>query len=207
MNPATQLKTGVEALGLTLSDHQQQQLLDYLALMKKWNHVYNLTAIREDEAMVSHHLLDSLAVLPHLGPEALLDVGSGAGLPGIPLAIAQPERAVTTLDSNDKKCAFMRQAAAELKLNNVSVCFHRIEDWQPTEAFTQIISRAFAELADFVRGCAHLLAPGGHLLAMKGRLPQEEIARLPAGFGVKRIERLEVSGLDAERHLLWIRAT
>jgi 16S rRNA (guanine527-N7)-methyltransferase len=113
---------------------------------------------------------------------------------------------VATLDSNDKKCAFMRQAAAELKLDNVSVYSHRIEDWRRIQAFAQIISRAFAELADFVRSCAHLLAPGGHLLAMKGQLPQDEIARLPAEFEVKKIERLEVPGLSAERHLLWIGA-
>ncbi|HKO87076.1 MAG TPA: 16S rRNA (guanine(527)-N(7))-methyltransferase RsmG [Burkholderiales bacterium] len=206
MTLSEQLHAGVKDLGLKLDEDQRQRLLKYLALMSKWNQVHNLTAIRNPADMVSHHLLDSLAVVPYVEDGPLLDVGSGAGLPGIPLAIAKPTQAITTLDSNDKKCAFMRQAVAELNIMNVSVCFHRVEDWKPSNTFAQVVSRAFSELSNFVKSCAHLLSPGGHLLAMKGQLPRDEIARLPTNFEVKRIEPLEVPGLDAERHLLWIAA-
>jgi 16S rRNA (guanine527-N7)-methyltransferase len=156
--------------------------------------------------MLSHHLLDSLAVIPHLDTGAILDVGSGAGLPGIPLAIAQPNRPVSLLDSVEKKSAFQRQAATELGLENVSVCLQRVEQWRSEEKFPFIISRAFAELAEFAKGCAHLLRPGGRLIAMKGVYPAAEIEALPASFKVEKSLRLDVPGLDAERHLIWIEA-
>lgn len=206
MTPGAQLRAGAKELALSLSDAQIEQLLAYVALMKKWNKVYNLTAVREEGAMVTHHLLDSLAIVPHLGADSLLDVGSGPGLPGLPVAMAKPELPVTVLDSNDKKCAFMRQATGELKLSNVSVCLQRVEHWQPVQRFGLIVSRAFAELKDFVEGAAHLLAPQGRLLAMKGQYPADEIARIPAGFRVSGVEKLKVPGLDAERHLIWIAA-
>ena len=206
MNAEAQLRAGAAALALPLGDEQIARLLDYLALLSKWNRVYNLTAVREESAMVVQHLLDSLAIVPHLHGDELLDVGAGPGLPGLPVAMARPELKVTVLDANDKKCAFMRQAVAELKLVNVSVCLQRVELWQPLERFGLIVSRAFAELKDFVRSSAHLLRPQGQLLAMKGQFPSDEIAALPAGFRVTKTEKLAVPGMDAERHLIWIAA-
>ena len=204
MSLAAQLEAGAMSLGLELSGTQRDALCKYLDLLKKWNRVYNLTAIRDENEMLTHHLLDSLAVVPFLSEENLLDVGSGPGFPGIPIAIAKPQQAVTVLDSNDKKCAFMRQAVAELNLENVSVCLQRVEVWTPGVHYSQIISRAFASLSDFVERCRHLLAPGGQLLAMKGQFPQDEIQVLPADFELQRTQRLDVPGLNAERHLLWL---
>jgi 16S rRNA (guanine527-N7)-methyltransferase len=175
-----------------------------LGLLEKWNRVYNLTAIRDPGQMVSQHILDSLAILPHLGGRTLLDVGSGAGLPGIPIAIATPERAVTLLDSNQKKAAFLQQAVAELHLTNATVCRERIEAWHTERRFDVIVSRAFAELAEFVAAAAHLLATGGVLAAMKGVYPDEEIARLPDGFRVRAANRIAVPGLAAARHLILV---
>jgi len=173
-------------------------------LLEKWNRVYNLTAVRDRAAMVSQHLLDSLAVLRQLEGRTLLDVGSGAGLPGIPLAIAAPELTVTLLDSNHKKAAFLQQAVAELGLANATVCRTRVEHWHPAGRFDVVISRAFAELADFVAAAAHLLARGGVLAAMKGVYPHEEIARLPDGFRVRAVRQLSVPGLAAARHLILV---
>jgi 16S rRNA (guanine527-N7)-methyltransferase len=204
MSLAAQLEAGAMSLGLELSGTQRDALCKYLDLLKKWNRVYNLTAIRDENEMLTHHLLDSLAVVPFLSEENLLDVGSGPGFPGIPIAIAKPQQAVTVLDSNDKKCAFMRQAVAELNLENVSVCLQRVEVWTPGVRYSQIISRAFASLPDFVERCRRLLAPGGQLLAMKGQFPQDEIQVLPADFELQRTQRLDVPGLNAERHLLWL---
>lgn len=206
MNTQQALERGAAALGVPLQAHQRQQLIDYLALLQKWNRVYNLTAIRNEADMLSHHLLDSLAVVPHLNAGPILDVGSGAGLPGLPIAIAQPTRAVTLLDSIEKKVVFQRQAAAELSLVNVSACLRRAEQWQPAEKFPLIISRAFAELGQFASWCSHLLAPGGRLIAMKGIYPEAEIAALPPAFKVERSLKLDVPGLGAERHLIWIEA-
>lgn len=201
MNPGERLRRGLETLGLSLDQDSQGRLLAYLELLHKWNKTYNLTAIREPERMLSHHLLDSLALMPHLGPEPLLDVGSGSGLPGIPLAIARPELPVTLLDGVDKKCAFMRQASIQLGLGNVTVVHARVQDWCPVERFGQIVSRAFSELAEFVALTAHLLAEGGRWLAMKGTRPDAELARLQAVHLVQCIP-LSVPGLDAERHLI-----
>jgi 16S rRNA (guanine527-N7)-methyltransferase len=200
------LEQGAAVLGVPLQAHQIQQLIDYLALLQKWNRVYNLTAIRDEADMLSHHLLDSLAVVPHLGAGPILDVGSGAGLPGLPIAIAQPSRAVTLLDSIEKKAAFQRQAVAELGLASVSVHIQRVEQWRPAERFPLIISRAFAELAQFALWCGHLLAPGGRLIAMKGVYPEAEIAALAPAFKVEKSLKLDIPGLGAERHLIWIEA-
>jgi len=182
-----------------------EQLAAYLALLAKWNRTYNLTAIREPERMVTHHLLDALAVLPHLPRRPglrLLDVGSGGGGPGIPLAIARPGWSVVLLDSNHKKGTFMRQALIELGLANVEVVTARVEDYAPPVRFDVVISRAFADLASFVQGAARHLAPGGRLYAMKGVFPDAEVAELPPGFAVTAAHRLEVPGLDAARHLI-----
>jgi 16S rRNA (guanine527-N7)-methyltransferase len=205
MSTADQLKRGLIALGLALDRDTQQRLLDYIALIEKWNRVYNLTAIREPEKMVSHHLLDSLAVAPHLHAQRLLDVGSGAGLPGIPLALANPDTQVTLLDSNHKKSAFLNQAVMELKLKNAEVCSERVESWQTQKRFDVIISRAFSDMGEFVRVTQHLLAPGGTFAAMKGLHPYEEIDKLPPGCKVQQVLPLAIPGLDGARHLVLIR--
>jgi 16S rRNA (guanine527-N7)-methyltransferase len=201
MTPALALARGVGELALQLPPGAQERLLRYLELLGKWNRTYNLTAIRDPLEMVSHHLLDSLVVLPHLPipPNAatLADVGSGAGLPGIPLAIARPQWQVTLNDSNQKKTAFLRQAAIELGLRNVAVHEGRVEAWQPAERFAVVISRAFAELADFISACRHLVVDGGALAAMKGTAPQ-------ARERCSAIE-LHVPLLDAQRHLVLCR--
>jgi len=204
MTTADQLKRGLIALGLTLDRDTQQRLLDYIALIEKWNRVYNLTAIREPEKMVSHHLLDSLAVAPHLHARCLLDVGSGAGLPGIPLALANPGTQVTLLDSNHKKAAFLNQAVMELKLKNAEVCSERVESWQTQNRFDVIISRAFSDMSEFVRVTRHLLAPGGMFAAMKGLHPYEEIDKLPSDCKVRQVLPLAIPGLEGARHLVLI---
>jgi len=204
MTPKTALERGVQTLGLALPASGCERLLQYTALLAKWNRTYNLTAVRDPLAMVSHHLLDSLAVLPHLAFAAagtrLADVGSGAGLPGIPLAIARPDWHVTLVESNDKKASFLQQAKIELALGNVEVHGGRVEAWQPATRFALVVSRAFAELADFVAACKHLLAPGGVIAAMKGKDPRSEVARL-AGYRCKVVP-LSVPFVDGERHLV-----
>jgi len=206
MTPRAALERGLEELKLALPAHVHDQLIAYVALLAKWNRSYNLTAIREPHAMVSQHLLDSLAVLPHLSmPEngaRLADVGTGAGLPGIPLALARPQWSVVLIESNQKKAAFLRQATIELGLKNVEVHEGRVEAWRPASLFSVVISRAFAELAAFVAACRHLLAPGGMLAAMKGKRPDLELQHLPAGVRCKSVIRLQAPQLDAERHLV-----
>ena len=204
---AETLAQGLTAMGVRLSREQQDKLLAYLALLYKWNRVYSLTALKEEKQAVSHHLLDSLSILPFVPAGNLLDVGSGGGTPGIPLAIARPELTVTLLDSNAKKAAFLRQAAIELDLKNVAVHGGRVEQYHPTTGFTAITSRAFAELADFVSFSRHLLAPKGRWLAMKGVRPDEEIARLPVDVDVDAAYPLAVPGIDGERHLMILRRT
>ncbi len=198
------LAQGLAELGLALPETAQQQLLAFRDLLLKWNKTYNLTALRDPEQAISHHLLDSLAILPHVGPEALLDVGSGGGLPGIPLAIARPELSVRMVDTVQKKTTFLQQAAIQLGLKNVAVDHARVE--QLSGQYAQISSRAFAELKLFVTLTHHLLAPGGRWLAMKGVRPDDEIAALPAGIIVEQIVPLHVPGLDAERHLIILKA-
>ncbi len=201
MNLSMPLQAGLTQLGLDLDAVARDRLLDYLALLVKWNRVYNLTAIHEPERMLTHHLLDSLAVLPHLEADRLLDVGSGGGLPGIPLAIARPALQVTLLEASHKKSAFLRQAALELGLTNVEIVQARVEDYRPAHPYPSIISRALGDLAQFVRLTGHLLAENGLWLAMKGVYPDEEIAQL-AGARVVRSIRLAVPGLAAERQLI-----
>jgi 16S rRNA (guanine527-N7)-methyltransferase len=191
-------------LGLALADAQVATLERYLDLLEKWNRVYNLTAIRERSRMVTHHLLDSLAVLPHLRGPRVLDVGSGAGLPGIPIAVANPALQVTLLESNRKKSAFLTQAVGELRLANAQVVSERVEAWQTELRFDTIVSRAFAELGEFVALAGRLLASDGVLAAMKGVHPFEEIERLPQGFRIQQVIPLHVPGLDAERHLVLV---
>ena len=202
---AGQLEAGIAALGLELPGTVQAMLLAYADLLVKWNKTYNLTAVREAERIIALHVLDSLAILPWIGPEPLADIGSGGGLPGIPLAIVRPDLKVTVADANTKKGAFLRQAAIELGLTNVAVQIGRVETWQPAVKFPQITSRAFAELADFITVTRHLLADGGRWLAMKGIYPEDEIARLPAGIAVEAVHPLAVPGVDGERHLVVMR--
>lgn len=199
MTPRAALDRGLGELALELPAGARERLLEYTALLAKWNRTYNLTAIREPLAMVAHHLLDSLSVLPHLPlpPEGarLADAGSGAGLPGIPLAIARPRWHVALAESSQKKAAFLRQAAIELGLDNVEVHEGRIEAWRPQPLFDLVISRAFAALGEFIAACRHLVRPGGVLAAMKGVAPhdrQPECALVP----------LRVPMLDAQRHLV-----
>lgn len=207
MSLAKVLRGGLATMGLDLSDLQQDKLLAFIALLAKWNRTYNLTAIRDEGEMLTHHLLDSLAVLPAIGGatagQRWADVGSGAGLPGIPLAIARPELELTSIEAVEKKATFQRQAKIELGLDNFTVEKHRVEDLSPG-GFDAVISRAFAELADFVRLAGHLLKPSGRLLAMKGILPDEELRRLPSGWLLRQTMPLRVPGLDAQRHLLVI---
>lgn len=205
MSREQQLADGLRALDIALPATVQAQLLAYAAFLEKWNRTYSLTALRDPALAVSHHLLDSLAILPYVDAASLLDVGSGGGQPGIPLAIARPELAVTLVDSNSKKTAFLQQAAIELGLKNVQVVTARVETFAPAAPFAAITSRAFAELADFVALTRHLLAPGGAWLAMKGVRPDAEMNKLPADVAVAAVHRLDVPGVDGERHLVVIR--
>ena len=202
MSLAAKLAEGVAELGLALPSAAEERLLEYLALLQKWNRIYNLTAVRETSRMVSQHLLDCLAGAPHVQAETILDVGSGAGLPGIPLAIAAPRAQVTLLESSQKKTAFLQQAKLELKLDNVTVVCERVEAWRPGRTFEVVISRAFSDLAEFVNLAGRHAAPGGRLAAMKGIYPHEEITQLPAGWAVESALPLSVPGLRARRHLL-----
>ena len=207
MTVEQQLMAGIAALGLTLPGGAEAKLLAYLALLEKWNRVHNLTAVRGAERMVSHHLLDSLAAAPFFQGGAsdlirVLDVGSGGGLPGIPLAIARPELQVTLIDSVAKKTAFLLQAKAELGLNNVNVVTGRVEDFRPGTRFDVITSRAFSDLKEFVTLTRHLLEPAGRWLAMKGLMPHEEIAYMPDWVKVSANHALFVPGLEASRHLI-----
>jgi 16S rRNA (guanine527-N7)-methyltransferase len=201
VNPAEELQRGSAQLGISLSAEEQSKLLGYLELLHKWNKVYNLTAIRDEQQMVSHHLLDSLAVMPHLWAGRWLDVGCGAGLPGIVLAVMQPSWQFTLLDSNSKKTSFVQQAIIELGLQNASVHCARVENWKPAEMFDGIISRAFSELGDFLRNTQHLVAQHGRWAAMKGA-PEQELASVPEGCRVQSVITLQVPGLQAARSLV-----
>ena len=184
--------------------HEKALLNRYLQLLQRWNKVFNLTAVRDPAEMQSLHIADSISVAPYLRGATCLDVGSGAGLPGIPLAILQPERQFTLLDTNGKKTRFIQQAVLELGLPNVQVVQTRVESWQPAVPFDAIISRAFASLQDFVTFTGKHVAENGILYAMKGRYPASELAELPVGWRVTAQHPLHVPGLDAERHLLEI---
>ncbi|NNM82891.1 MAG: 16S rRNA (guanine(527)-N(7))-methyltransferase RsmG [Burkholderiales bacterium] len=193
-------ETGLEQLGVRLPDEAIAGMLSYVDLMAKWNRVYNLTAIRDRERMISHHLLDSLSVLAHLEGKTFADIGSGGGLPGIPLAIACPDSEFTLVESNQKKSNFLKQCRIELGLHNVRVEARRVEE--VSGHFDCVISRAFADAAEFVNLSRHLLAEGGMLAAMKGKDPEGELSRLPNDVEIVKVVRLEVPFVEGERHLV-----
>lgn len=198
------LQQGIGRLGMTVTHDAQMKLIDYLALLVKWNKVYNLTAIRDPRQMVIQHLLDSLAIIPHIDGKRWLDVGSGAGLPGMVLAIVRPDWHVVLLDSNSKKTGFLQQAVIELGLNNVEVRCARVEAFDDPEKYDRIVSRAFTELGDFLRITRHLLAERGRWVAMKG-MPEQELKRLPGDCQVEKIINLDVPELAAARSLVMVR--
>ena len=202
MKQADDLIAQTQLMGLSVSPLQAEQLLLYLGLMSKWNKVHNLTALRDPDQMISHHLLDSLSVIPYVSPGSLLDVGSGAGLPGIPLALVNPGQAITLIDSNQKKVSFLRQAVIELNLKNVTVAAGRVEELQTDLRFNGIISRAFSDINQFINKTRHLLAKKGNWYAMKGLYPDFELQQLPAGVVVQTAQPLIVPLLNAQRHLL-----
>lgn len=193
---------GAGRLGIPLPDGAAGRLTAYLALLERWNRAYNLTAVRDPGAMVVRHLLDSLSILPWIEGSHVLDVGSGAGLPGIPLAIVQPGLRLCLLDSNGKRTRFLSQAASELHLTNIEVVRSRVEDYRPATPFNSVVSRAFATLADLLASAGHLCAPDGRLLAMKGVFPDDELAHLPADYVLAGVYPLHVPNLEAERHLV-----
>lgn len=201
MDRAVQLKKGLEALGLEVLPRSKKQLLLYLELLEKWNKTYNLTAV-PPEKMVTLHLLDSLSIEPYLHGNNMIDVGTGAGLPGIPLAIITPDIYFTLLDSNNKKTRFLTQVVQELKLENIEIIQERAEKFQPEEKFDTITSRAFSSLAEMFKICHHLCAENGRIIAMKGAYPKEELSELPKTVKVVDVEAVQVPGLDAERHIV-----
>ena len=206
MSQAAILAQGIAEAGLPIDAQKQQKLLAYLTLMQKWNKVHNLTAVRDADEMVVLHLLDSLVVLPFIDGKALLDVGSGAGLPGIPLAICLPELKVPVIDSNNKKVSFMRQAKAELGIENLEVLGGRVEEIAPNHKFDMVISRAFSDLDLFISLTHQLCDAQGKWLAMKGVYPEAELAELEKNTGItaSKIEELKVPGLAAQRHLVFL---
>lgn len=198
------LAAGLLEMGMSASGAQRSALLEYLSLLQRWNRSFNLTAVRDPLAMVDRHLLDSLSILPFL-PESgahILDVGSGAGLPGVPLAIMRPADKVDLLDSNGKKTRFLFQVKTALSLDNMAVLHARVEDWVPEEAYDIVVSRAFASLADMVSCCAHLCDSNSRLLAMKGQEPSDELAALGPEVRVVAVHTLQVPGLGEDRHLV-----
>ncbi len=204
MNLKEQLSRGCEQLGIPIDEAQIEALLHYQEMLLKWNKVYNLTAITAPQKIITHHLLDSLAVLPYLRGNNIVDVGCGGGLPGIILAIMLPEKQFVLLDSNSKKTRFVKQVVIELRLKNVTVEHSRVEQYQPQHPFDVVLSRAFASLSDMLVWCAHLGNKGGIFLAMKGVNPREEGKLLPDGFRILEQHQLTVPGLNAERHVVLI---
>ncbi|MFV2055572.1 MAG: 16S rRNA (guanine(527)-N(7))-methyltransferase RsmG [Thiohalomonadales bacterium] len=204
-----QLETGLSQLGLTYEQAQVDRLLAYLQLLSKWNKVYNLTAIRDVNRMISHHLLDSLAILPALHGERVVDVGAGAGLPGIPLAIMRRDCYFVELESNHKKARFMRQVLMELAIKNTTVVCQRAEDYRGSKlaspGFDTVLSRAFASLPEMLRVAGPLCTRQGIILAMKGKIPKSELNSLPEGYICDKVESLCITGLEAERHLVHIK--
>jgi len=205
MNDEQQWQSGLQALNCQPSEQQLQQLKDYLQLLQRWNKVYNLTAVRDPQDMLPLHIFDSLAILPNISAKRCLDVGSGGGLPGIPMAIMNPDQHVTMLDTNGKKTRFIQQAIISLKLKNADVVQARIGEWQTEEAYDGIVSRAFSSLKAFVETSADKLEKGGCFYAMKGQVPQAEIDELSDDYQVEEIIPLNVPSLSAQRHLLKIR--
>jgi 16S rRNA (guanine527-N7)-methyltransferase len=204
---AEELTLGARELGVELTDSQRHQLLAYLALLIKWNKAYNLTAVRDPDEMVSRHLLDSLSIMSFIEGERWLDVGSGGGMPGIPMAILFPGTKVTVLDSNGKKTRFLTQVKLELKLDNLEVIHSRAEAFEPQQPFNGIISRAFSSLEDFTQWTRHMGDDQTHWLAMKGLHPANELVALPADFRLDSAQALAVPGCQGQRHLLILRRT
>lgn len=200
-----ELEVGLHRMEIELNEAQRLRLLDYLALLVKWNQAYNLTAVRDPSEMISRHLLDSLSVMPYIEGERWLDVGSGGGMPGVPMAIANPEKRWVLLDSNGKKTRFLTQVKMTLSLSNVTVEQRRVEDYRPDQAFDGIISRAFSNLSDFCDWTRHLGDNRTLWLAMKGPHPDEELKQLPADFQLQREHLLTVPDSPAQRHLLILR--
>jgi 16S rRNA (guanine527-N7)-methyltransferase len=200
----TQLESGIDALGIGCSAHQVEQLLDYVSLLITWNSAYNLTAIRDPEQMIALHILDSLAILPFVTGQNLIDVGTGPGLPGIPLAIMCPEKTFKLLDSNGKKTRFLFHARCQLKLHNLTEIQSRVEKFIPEKTYDTVLSRAFTSVAEMVAKCTHLLNPDGRFLAMKGKFPQSELSLLEKDYKVDVSHRLMVPGVEGERHLIEI---
>ncbi|QLO44851.1 16S rRNA (guanine(527)-N(7))-methyltransferase RsmG [Citrobacter freundii] len=191
--------------GISLTDHQKNQLIAYVDMLHKWNKAYNLTSVRDPNDMLVRHILDSIVVAPHLQGERFIDVGTGPGLPGIPLSIVRPDAHFTLLDSLGKRVRFLRQVQHELKLENITPVQSRVEDFPSEPPFDGVISRAFASLNDMVTWCHHLPGQNGRFYALKGLLPEDEIASLPAEFSVESVEKLRVPQLDGERHLVVIK--
>ena len=205
MDNKQQLQEGLQSMGLSLTTAQQLLLLEYVALLKKWNSTYNLTALRDEHTMISQHVLDSLTLLPYIQhAQTLMDVGSGGGMPGIPTAICRPDLQITLLDANTKKTSFLQQAVIELGLHNVSVASGRVEAMHDKKVDV-VTSRAFAELADFISLTKHLLNENGYWAAMKGVYPYEELEHVPASVVVEKVDKLTVPMLNAERHMVIMR--
>lgn len=199
------LADGIAEMKLDVSSAQQDKLMDYLALMSKWNGVYNLTSLRDPMQMVTHHLLDSLAAVPAFaGARNVLDVGAGGGLPGVVLAISRPDMKLSMIDTVHKKTAFLKQVKAELELCNVTVHTMKVQDLEVSDKFDVITSRAFADLSDFLNWSGHLLAEGGRFIALKGTAPAEEQERVPSEWRITDLQPLQVPRLGAERHLVFV---
>ena len=199
-----QLKRGLELLQLTCNEKQLNQLLNYLDLLERWNKAYNLTAIRDPFDMINLHLLDSLAISAELQGDRFIDVGTGPGLPGIPLAIMNQNKNFTLLDSNGKKTRFLFQTKLELGLDNISEVNQRVQDFHPKQTYDCVLSRAFSSLGDMVENCHHLLNQNGYFLAMKGKLPQAELSELPKNYKVEKLHSINVPGVEGQRHLIKI---
>lgn len=199
-----QLISLLAAAQITLHPQQQQQLIEYVQLLDKWNQAYNLTAVRQPEQMLIRHIMDSLVVMPYLQGQRLIDVGTGAGLPGIPLAIALADKTFYLLDSLGKRIRFLKQVKHQLALTNIEIIQSRVEHYQITPLFDGVISRAFASLTEMIHWCDHLLAPQGHFYALKGEIPEQALMQLPDHLQLKQIVPLQVPQLAAERHLVII---
>lgn len=201
------LAQGIQLLGLNLSTQIQNQLIQFIKILHKWNKAYNLTSVREPQEMVTRHILDSLTLVPYLKGQRIIDVGTGGGFPGIPLALAFPEQQFVLLDSNGKKIRFLIQAIADMKLNNVEAMQSRVEDYEPKQCFDTVVVRAFATIDDIIAKTSHLCCPNGQILMMKGAYPTEELAAIAKNVSEIQVYPLEIPGLKEERHLVIKRNT
>jgi 16S rRNA (guanine527-N7)-methyltransferase len=196
------LAQGVIQLGLDVNQEQQVKLVDYVERIHKWNKAFNLTSVRDPEQMMVKHILDSLSVVPYLSGQNIIDVGTGPGLPGIPLSIVYPQKQFTLLDSLGKRVRFMKQCAFEMKLDNITPIQSRVEEHQPEQAYDIVLSRAFASLKDMLHWCGHLVDSEGKFLALKGQYPTDEIADIEQDYHVLSVQSLDIPGLVGERHLV-----